>query len=98
MCGGLVTAPFDVVKTRLQSSMFQTASSAASHTTGVSVRLSGLLWNFVETGHILRCVSVRFSSQKQIACVFFLHERIAHMHSTEKYRSLKVFQRCSKVW
>ena len=97
MCGGVVTAPFDVVKTRLQSSMFQNASSTASNTTGMSVRTGGLLWNFVETGHLLRCVSPRFSPQKQTARVFFLHEYNPYMHSTEKYKSLKAFQRCSEV-
>lgn len=47
MCGAVVTAPFDVVKTRLQSSMFQASTSAAT-------RSGNLFYHFVETGHILR--------------------------------------------
>ncbi|KAF8887381.1 mitochondrial carrier protein RIM2 [Infundibulicybe gibba] len=45
--------PFDVVKTRLQSSLFR-----EKHTTVGMISsggtVVGLLWNFVETGHILR--------------------------------------------
>ncbi|GAA5972659.1 hypothetical protein JCM11641_002962 [Rhodosporidiobolus odoratus] len=55
MCGSIVTAPFDVVKTRLQSDLFQAkvVESAKGPTrTGVK----GLLWNFVDTGKILRDV------------------------------------------
>jgi len=37
------------------------------------------------------------SPQKQTACVFFLHEYSPYMHSTEKYRSLNLFQHCSKA-
>ncbi|EIN06233.1 mitochondrial carrier [Punctularia strigosozonata HHB-11173 SS5] len=50
MCGAIVTSPFDVVKTRLQSDLFrqQHPVNAGAQRTG------GLLWNFVETGHILR--------------------------------------------
>ncbi|KAG8841228.1 hypothetical protein FRB91_005230, partial [Serendipita sp. 411] len=47
MCGAVVTAPFDVVKTRLQSNMFKSAPSVAA-------RSSNPLYHFVETGHILR--------------------------------------------
>ncbi|KAG5717577.1 hypothetical protein E4T56_gene4465 [Termitomyces sp. T112] len=60
MCGAIVTSPFDVVKTRLQSSLFQEKSaSVGMMTNGGSVmvgvpRQGGLLYNFVETGHILR--------------------------------------------
>ncbi|KAG5641878.1 hypothetical protein DXG03_004018 [Asterophora parasitica] len=60
MCGAIVTSPFDVVKTRLQSSLFQEKSasvglvgSGGNVVVGVP-RQSGLLYNFVETGHILR--------------------------------------------
>jgi solute carrier family 25 protein 33/36 len=60
--GAIVTSPFDVVKTRLQSSLFQqkrvvasAVSSASSATMALPVRPPvGLLYNFVETGHILR--------------------------------------------
>lgn len=62
MGGALVTAPLDVVKTRLQSSIYQDvirqeklAAQLASGPGEMVVRRSGgLLWNFVETGHILR--------------------------------------------
>ncbi|OBZ73714.1 hypothetical protein A0H81_06436 [Grifola frondosa] len=59
MCGAIVTSPFDVVKTRLQSSLFREKhvgvglAGNGSHTVVVP-RRAGLLWNFVETGHILR--------------------------------------------
>ena len=57
MCGAIVTSPFDVVKTRLQSDMFR-----AKHA-GISIEGNGaavvtvrrnLLWHFVETVHIIR--------------------------------------------
>ncbi|KAF9442247.1 mitochondrial carrier [Macrolepiota fuliginosa MF-IS2] len=61
MCGAIVTSPFDVVKTRLQSSLFREGHAAVGvlgNGAGSAVlqapRHSGLLWNFVETGHILR--------------------------------------------
>ena len=60
MCGAIVTSPFDVVKTRLQSDLFREkhASVGMVGNGGGSVvvipRRSGLLYNFVETGHILR--------------------------------------------
>ena len=60
MCGAIVTSPFDVVKTRLQSSLFrEKTASVGFMANGGSVvvgapRTSGLFWNFVETGHILR--------------------------------------------
>jgi solute carrier family 25, member 33/36 len=55
MCGSIVTAPFDLVKTRLQSDMFQ--HRAAANQQGVKVAQHGLkqlLGNFVDTGLILR--------------------------------------------
>lgn len=67
MCGAIVTSPFDVVKTRLQSSLFResvqrtvTPSISLSGATGSgfavqTARKPGLLWNFVETVHIIRC-------------------------------------------
>lgn len=61
MCGAIVTSPFDVVKTRLQSDLFratvgETASLGMNGTATVvaAPRVGGLLWHFVETGHILR--------------------------------------------
>lgn len=63
-----MTSPFDVVKTRLQSSLFReghTAVGVFSSGGGgggavlhAAPRHSGLLWNFVETGHILRYADV----------------------------------------
>lgn len=61
MCGAIVTSPFDVVKTRLQSDLFREKHATiglAGAGNGVSVvvpRRVNLLWHFVETGHILRC-------------------------------------------
>ncbi|KAG6828039.1 hypothetical protein H0H93_015111, partial [Arthromyces matolae] len=61
MCGAIVTSPFDVVKTRLQSDLFQKTATVGlvSNGGGGAVvvglpRSNGLLYNFVETGHILR--------------------------------------------
>lgn len=87
MCGAIVTSPFDVVKTRLQSDLFRvkhTAVSVQAGGAGVLVgtapRPGGLLWNFVETGHILRyatfmlappCLNIvlqRYISRRVTAC------------------------------
>ncbi|KAJ7027883.1 mitochondrial carrier [Mycena alexandri] len=58
MCGAIVTSPFDVVKTRLQSSLFQkhsTVSMAGVNGAGAyAAPRPNLFYNFVETGHILR--------------------------------------------
>ena len=57
MCGAIVTSPFDVVKTRLQSSMFRDAPvtiNVKGTAEIVAQRSGGLLYHFVETGHILR--------------------------------------------
>ncbi|KAF8159195.1 mitochondrial carrier [Crassisporium funariophilum] len=60
MCGAIVTSPFDVVKTRLQSDLFRQKHAAVGVMgSGGSVvmggpRTTGLLYNFVETGHIIR--------------------------------------------
>lgn len=60
MCGAIVTSPFDVVKTRLQSDLFRQKHADVGAVVGDSVvlirRPVGLLWHFVETTHIIRCV------------------------------------------
>src|SRR5438046_2908892 len=57
MCGVIVTSPFDVVKTRLQSSLFREKQVSVRVVGGgpagavvVQRSAGGLLWNFVETG------------------------------------------------
>ncbi|GAA5892123.1 hypothetical protein JCM6882_005700 [Rhodosporidiobolus microsporus] len=55
MCGSIVTAPFDVVKTRLQSDLFQ-ARAVEGAKAGTRTGIKGLLWNFVDTSKILRDV------------------------------------------
>ncbi|KAJ7876281.1 mitochondrial carrier protein RIM2 [Mycena leptocephala] len=59
MCGAIVTSPFDVVKTRLQSSLFREkhANMTMAGVNGAAAYTaprSNLFYNFVETGHILR--------------------------------------------
>lgn len=64
MAGAIVTSPFDVVKTRLQSSLFRETHIAvnvvANGMNGGVLTMpqgrSGLLRHFVETTHIIRCV------------------------------------------
>lgn len=69
MCGAIVTSPLDVVKTRLQSSLFRQAhvaparAAAAGVSGGTASMLAtpksvNLLYNFVETAHIIRFVMV----------------------------------------
>ena len=63
MCGAIVTSPFDVVKTRLQSDLFRQKHAAVNMigSGGTMVmsapRPTNLLYNFVETGYIIRYVS-----------------------------------------
>lgn len=59
MCGAVVTSPFDVVKTRLQSSLFKhtAVSLAGNGSVVIPQRPNNILYHFVETGHILRYVT-----------------------------------------
>ncbi|KAI9510048.1 mitochondrial carrier protein RIM2 [Russula earlei] len=61
MCGALVTSPFDVVKTRLQSDLFRHKHTGVGAVVGDSVvlvrRPGGILWHFVETMHIIRDIA-----------------------------------------
>jgi len=61
MCGAIVTSPFDVVKTRLQSDLFRQKHSGVGAVVGDSVvlvrRPGGILWHFVETVHIIRDIA-----------------------------------------
>ena len=58
-----MTSPFDVVKTRLQSDLFRhkhaTVGVMGNSSTVVmgAPRTTGLLYNFVETGGIIRYIS-----------------------------------------
>jgi solute carrier family 25, member 33/36 len=60
MCGAIITSPFDVVKTRLQSDLFREKHVSVGMMGGPGGAVvvprpnGGLLYNFVETGHILR--------------------------------------------
>jgi solute carrier family 25, member 33/36 len=58
MCGAIVTSPFDVVKTRLQSSLFHETPKVVVGNNGTmtAVRGGGLFYHFVETVGIMRYV------------------------------------------
>jgi hypothetical protein len=63
MTGAVVTSPFDVVKTRLQSDLFthsasQTVSPGAFAAGAVKAR--GGLWHFVDTVYLIRYANPRF--------------------------------------
>lgn len=56
MAGGIVTAPFDLIKTRLQSDTYQLHQAKSIHAPKAVIERKGifkLLHAFVETGHIL---------------------------------------------
>lgn len=63
MCAGCITAPLDVVKTRLQSDLFQkkVASVAASSgsSEGLWAATKRLSYTFVETGHLLKEIAAK---------------------------------------
>ncbi|KAL7419388.1 Pyrimidine nucleotide transporter, mitochondrial [Cryptotrichosporon argae] len=62
MTGAIVTSPFDVVKTRLQSDLFRLPSSKtlAAEAAAIPARsgLRGALWHFVDTVFLIRRISV----------------------------------------
>ncbi|CAO1614182.1 unnamed protein product [Sympodiomycopsis kandeliae] len=63
MCGGIITAPLDVVKTRLQSDLFQqkvkasTASASANNSILGHTKKLGM--HFVETGQLLKEIATK---------------------------------------
>ncbi|KAK4686514.1 solute carrier family 25, member 33/36, partial [Tremellales sp. Uapishka_1] len=60
MTGAIVTSPFDVVKTRLQSDMFRTLPSRTKleRTTAGSTGVRGTLYQFVDTVYLIRKIHV----------------------------------------
>ena len=78
MCGAIITSPFDVVKTRLQSDLFREkhanigiiAEGASGSAVLVPRRPGGLLYNFVETGYIIKYVQTARIFFEQ--CVLFI--------------------------
>lgn len=60
-----MTAPFDVVKTRLQSDLFAHKAVEAGKQTVQRTGARGLLWNFVDTGKIMRFVQHSLSNRLQ---------------------------------
>ncbi|TIB94463.1 hypothetical protein E3Q17_01537 [Wallemia mellicola] len=60
MTGAIITSPFDVVKTRLQSDIYH-KSIAAKHNQSNIKGLRGTLYHFVETVHMMRDIYVKES-------------------------------------
>ncbi|KAK8847493.1 hypothetical protein IAR55_005351 [Kwoniella newhampshirensis] len=61
MTGAIVTSPFDVVKTRLQSDLFRHSVQPLKDTAkAVTARtgISGTLWQFVDTVYLIRRIGV----------------------------------------
>ncbi|PWN22203.1 mitochondrial carrier [Microstroma glucosiphilum] len=63
MCAGCITAPLDVVKTRLQSDLFQKKAASVAASSGSSEGLwaatKRLSYTFVETGHLLKEIAAK---------------------------------------
>ncbi|EPQ31509.1 uncharacterized protein PFL1_00842 [Pseudozyma flocculosa PF-1] len=61
MCGAIITSPLDVVKTRLQSDLFQkqAAIKAAAAPSSVLGQTKKLAYHFVETGHLLKEIATK---------------------------------------
>ncbi|OCF38849.1 solute carrier family 25, member 33/36 [Kwoniella heveanensis CBS 569] len=64
MAGAIVTSPFDVVKTRLQSDLFRhsaqpiKAAAEAAKSTTAKTGVSGTLYQFVDTVYLIRRIGV----------------------------------------
>ncbi|KAK1921655.1 mitochondrial carrier domain-containing protein [Papiliotrema laurentii] len=64
MTGAIVTSPFDVVKTRLQSDLFKntpahpTSSSTVAAAAKLADKSRGGLWHFVDTVYLIRRIAV----------------------------------------
>jgi hypothetical protein len=110
MCGAIVTSPFDVVKTRLQSSLFREkhmsmgilsngGGGAAGGAVVVPRQVGGIFWHFIETGHIIRFARfTRFSFELQfISSQNYLSRRIC-AGSVQRYRSYTGWRRPSTVY
>lgn len=64
MCGAIVTSPLDLVKTRLQSSLFTKSQKVDPNIVaakGFMAQSKKLAYHFVETGHILRTIAIKES-------------------------------------
>ncbi|KAI9068963.1 mitochondrial carrier [Trametes sanguinea] len=70
MCGAIVTSPFDVVETRLQSDLFKAkvanVSLSGNGVASVIVPRRNLIWHFVETGQIMSYACTRLRASKDI--------------------------------
>lgn len=65
MTGAIVTSPFDVVKTRLQSDMFRHSSdegvrhaAEVARKGGSSGGVRGIMWQFVDTVYLIKWVTM----------------------------------------
>ncbi|KAN0061280.1 Pyrimidine nucleotide transporter, mitochondrial [Thecaphora frezii] len=62
MCGAIITSPLDVVKTRLQSDLFQkkaAAKASLAPAAGVLGQTKKLAYHFVETGQLLKEIATK---------------------------------------
>ena len=86
-----MTSPFDVVKTRLQSDLFRHKHAAVgvmgNSSTAVmgAPRTMGLLYNFVETGGIIRHVSESLHLMFHVLFSFFFKGIFTEKNHYELY-------------
>ena len=95
MCGAIVTSPFDVVKTRLQSDLFSHKYAAvgvmgnSSNAVMGAPRMTGLLYNFAETGGIIRYTKFFFArcfmSYSPLPLFFYCKETFTEKNHYELY-------------